>query len=124
MSDTITIITNHVPRDLIQAWELTEAERAEFDYHDWANIMGDNPQSSPEFFRYRGQLYDLGEFSADWGITRGTGLPDWLSGWSAYMSDTFFSGIVIRFPVLEPANRYHDTQIDFERVVVGTYYVS
>jgi hypothetical protein len=105
MLDSITIRTNNVPRDIIDAWELSADERAEFDYIDWPAV--DDGRESASFFRYRGELYDLGEFSADYGITRGAGLPAHLSRWDAYQSDTFFSATVIR---------YCD---DFERVVVG-----
>jgi hypothetical protein len=102
----LTVKTNHQPRDIIQAYELTEAERTEFDYLDWPAI--DDGRDSAEFFRYRGQLYDLREFSADYGITKGSGLPESLSRWDGYLSESFFSAIVVR---------YVD---DNERVVVGT----
>jgi len=114
----VTVRTNNVPRDIIEAWELSEAEREEFDYLDWSEFGTEpNPATSDlprsrsagdaEFFRYRGQLYDLGEFSADYGITRGAGLPPHLARWDGYMSETFFSAIVVR---------YVD---NFERVIVG-----
>jgi hypothetical protein len=105
---TITIRTNNVPRDIIEAHELSAADRAEFDYIDWTAV--DAGVASPQFFRYRGTLYDIGEFSADYGITRGAGLPDHLAGWDAYQSDTFYSATVIRFVD------------DYERVVVGRVY--
>lgn len=120
----IVVTTNHVPRDLIDAWELTEAERAEFDYLDWDAI--EDGRDSAEFFRYRGQLYALHEFSSDWGITRGTGLPHWLDRWHGHMSDSFFSGMVIRFPVDQDnpvSYRSGDVNYDYERIVVGTFYV-
>jgi hypothetical protein len=104
MSD-VKIITNNVPRDTIDASELTPAERAEFDYLDWPSI--EEGTDSASFVRYKGDLHDLGEFTADYGITRGAGLPVHLASWSAYRSDSFFSALVIR---------YVD---DFERVVVG-----
>jgi hypothetical protein len=99
------VITNHVPRDVIDAWELTPAERAEFDYLNWPAI--ERGEDSASFFRYRGQLHDLGEFTADYGITRDAGLPDALSKWDGYRSDSFFSALVVRFTE------------DNERVVVG-----
>ena len=35
MSDIdVVIITNNVPRDIVESWELTAKERAEFDYLD------------------------------------------------------------------------------------------
>lgn len=113
MSDKITIRTNSVPRPLINGWELTEAERAEFDYHDWAAI--DEGTDSAEFFRYRGDLYDLANF------TRISSDGD-LAGWEGVAADSFFSGTLIRFPLVEPANRWHAAEYDYESVVVGTYY--
>lgn|SRR5487761_1389650 len=100
------VITNNMPRDIIDAGELTPAERAEFDYLDWPAM--ERGEDSASFFRYRGQLYDLGEFSVDYGIAKGSGLPDHLSRWDGYMSDSFFSAIVVRY-----VN-------DNEQVVIGT----
>jgi hypothetical protein len=105
---TVTIRTNNVPRDIIEGSELSQAERAEFDYIDWSAV--DHGEVSPQFFRYRGELYDIGEFSADYGITKGAGLPEHLAAWDGYQSDTFFSATVIRFVE------------NFERVVVGRVY--
>lgn len=110
MSD-VKIITNNVPRDVINAWELSASEREDFDYLDWDAI--EDGRDSAEFFRYRGQLYYI----------ESEGRPRFAPGWDAYLSDSFFSGIVYRYPVTEPANRYHDAEIDYERVVVGTYIV-
>jgi hypothetical protein len=36
----LTVKTNNVPRLLIDAYELSEKERAEFDYLDWEAIDG------------------------------------------------------------------------------------
>jgi hypothetical protein len=52
-------------------------------------------------------LYDLGEFSPDYGITRGSRLPANLATWDAYMSAHVFSALVIRW------------MDDCERVIVG-----
>jgi len=94
------IKTNNVPRDVIDAWELTADERERFDYLDWAAIERGEDRAS--FFRYRGELHDLGEFMV-WdnpaSPTRGP--------WDGFRSDSFFSGLVVR---------YVD---DCERVVVG-----
>jgi hypothetical protein len=105
LNTNLTVTTNNVPRDIIDAWQLAPAERGEFDYLDWTAI--EDGRESAEFFRYRGQLYDLGEFSRDYGITRGAGLPAHLSTWDGYMSESAFSAIV---------GRYVD---DNERVIVG-----
>jgi hypothetical protein len=96
----VKIITNHVPRDVIDAGELSAGERAEFDYLDWDAI--ERGEDGASFVRYRGELYDLGEFLR-WdnpaSPTRGE--------WDGFRSDSYFSGLVVR---------YVD---DCERVVVG-----
>ena len=95
MSNDIRVTTNNQPRDIVDAYELTATERAEFDYLDWPAI--DDGRDSASFVRYRGQLLDLGEFSRDYGITKGSGLPAHLSEWDGYMSTTFFSAYVVRY---------------------------
>jgi hypothetical protein len=100
LEPTMRITTNNVPRDLIDAWELSPTEREEFDYLNWDAIEAG--EDSATFFRYRGQLYDLGEF------TRWDG-PEFspLAKWDGYRADSFYSALVIRFVD------------DHERVVVG-----
>jgi hypothetical protein len=102
MSD-LNIITNSVPRDVVEAWELTAGERAEFDYLDWDAI--EQGTDSASFVRYKGSLLDLGEFER-WdnpaSPTR--------QGWDGVRPDSFFSGVVVR---------YADEQC--ETVVVGRY---
>src|SRR5213080_1541983 len=97
---SITVITNNVPRPVIDGWQLTPAERAEFDYINWDAVEAGNDSAS--FFRYLGQLYDLNDgFEIH--------IPEGAPGrWDGFQSDSFFSGIVIRFCD------------DFEYVVVGT----
>jgi hypothetical protein len=108
-SDESKTITNNVPRLLIDAYELTTKEREDFDYLDWQAI--DAGEASATFFRYRGSLYDLGEFMS----TRGGGmfgghLPEDspLMKWDGYFSDSFFSSVVVRF---DPE--------DSDRIIVG-----
>ena len=110
----VKITTNNVPRDVISAWELTAGERAEFDHLDWPAI--DDGRDSAEFFRYRGQLYYMAS----------KGAPSFAPGWDAYLTDSYFSGIVYRFPVDQdnPRNyRSGDVNYDYERVVIGSYCV-
>jgi hypothetical protein len=90
-------ITNHVPRPLIDAYTLTPTEREEFDYLDWPAI--DRGEDSATFFRYRGDLYDLGTF------TRMTATP----GWDGGSADTVFSATLVKI-------------IDDETVIVGRCY--
>lgn len=98
-----TIRTNNVPRDILNDHELSDKEREEFDYHDWDKI--DAGEDSASFFRYKGQVYDLGSFS----LTDPAGNLRRM-GWTGYSGDSYFSGTLVR---------YVD---DNERVVVGRYY--
>ncbi len=96
----MTIKTNNVPRDVVEAHELTEAERAEFDYLDWPAI--EDGRGSASFFRYKGEVYDLGEFE----VWDNPASPT-RQNWDGFRSDSFFSAIVVRYVE------------DYERVVVG-----
>lgn len=89
-----TIITNNVPRNCISWHELTPAEQHEFEYLETAA-----EQDYASFFRYRGNVYDFGEFLR----------IDPPSYWDGYLSDSFFSGILIRLVD------------DGDRVVVGMF---
>jgi hypothetical protein len=91
---SVTITTNNAPRLVIDGYQLTVEERAEFDYIDWTGVDGTD---SATFFRFRGDLYDLGEFSTTWGLSNDAGLPDHLAGWHGYMSTSAFSAILVRY---------------------------
>lgn len=94
------ITTNNVPRDILDAHDLNLDERRQFAYLDWDAI--DAGAESASFFRYRGELYDLGEFE----VWDNPASPT-RQGWDGFRADSYFSGIVVR---------YVD---DNERVVVG-----
>lgn len=96
----LKVTCNNVPRNITYGYELSEKERKEFDYIEAEHFDGHS------FVRYRGELYDLSDF-----MRCGPGeLHD--TGWVGYASDSFFSGIVVK---------YVD---NFERVVIGTYYIT
>ena len=101
----VRVITNNVPRPVIYGYELTAQERADFDYIDWSAVDR-LEDGGGEFVRYKGDLIHLGEFSVDWGLSRGTGLPEHLRGWQAYLSDSAFTALVVRYA-------------DDEHVVIG-----
>lgn len=92
------IITNNQQRPIIQAYELREEEQKEFDYIDF------NDDCSASFFKYKGELYDLGEF-----FTTQELHDSKVKEWDGYQSDNYFSGIVIKYSQ------------DYESVIVGTY---
>ena len=98
------ITTNNHPRYVVDATELTATERAKFDYIDWDAI--DEGEAWASFVRYQGEMYDLGEFDN----TRNLHGDSPLHEWDGYLSDSFFSGLVIRF-----ADEYCDS------IVVGRY---
>lgn len=91
----MTIITNHHPRPIIYGFELSESERSEFDYLE--NI------EDASFFRYRGQLYDLGEFVRIVPAgSKGSAFAHYdhtgeLSGWHGIATDSYFSAVVVRY---------------------------
>lgn len=101
------IITNNVPRDVIYGYELTVEEQKEFDYLNWDKPDQDNDIHN--FFRYKGQLYDLEEFQPTTEL-HSPEVKELKDGWQGYQSDTFFSGTLIRYVE------------DYERIVVGRYY--
>lgn len=109
MSTPPKIVTNNHRRDVVYDHELTAKERAEFDYIDWAACERGEDQAS--FFRFKGELYDIHDFSTDWGLGRGSRLPEWARGWDGYTSDSAFSGMLIKFD-----------RDDTEFVIVGQFF--
>jgi hypothetical protein len=102
----ITIKTNHTPRELLMWHELTDAERATLDYV--------NPEErGTDFFRYRGEVYDMCEFST----TRTLPTDHPLKRWDGFQSDSYFSAVVIRHPFDPTCGR--NGSFDYERVIVG-----
>jgi hypothetical protein len=86
----LTIITNNVPREVVEAYELPIEVRDEFDYLDWTNIeMGWDDR---QFVQYKDQWYDLGDFIS----TNAPGL-DAFKEWDGYVSDSFFSGVLVKY---------------------------
>ena len=77
------IKTNHRPRPILSAYELTEKEALEFDYIE---------PGEGSFFRYRGQVYSLEEFMVWDNPASPTGQQ-----WDGYRGDSYFSGIVVKY---------------------------
>ena len=90
-----TVKTNNVPRATFSGYELTDKEKAEIDYYT-PEELGD-----ALFFRYKGGVYDIGEFLY---------APESLKPWQGYSSTSYFSGIVIK------------CDARMENVIVGAYY--
>jgi hypothetical protein len=90
------IKTNNIPRHIVHGFELPENQRKEFDY------LSDEEYTNNEFFEYKSQFYDLGEFMRCEGELKE-------KGWQGYSADSYFSGIVVKYT-------------DDDSVIVGTYY--
>lgn len=95
---SVQIITNNQPRDLFPVADLPPEE---VQSHGLDYIDGEDAHS-PRLFRYRGNVYDTGEF---------TRAPASLAkDWDGAHGESYFSGVLVRF-------------VDnYERVVVGSWF--
>ena len=113
----INIVTNNVPRDVISGYEMDpKILKKEFDI----DIEGMNDDQigdlcSMEFVTFRGVWYDLQDFITTRPGPWNHGLPEEFREWDGYSSDSFFSGVLLKYA-------REDDRIDHERVVLGTYY--
>jgi hypothetical protein len=78
----MTVKTNLVPRNMLYWDELSDKEKAEFDY------MDKEDQETGNFVRYRGWVYDVGEFMR-YGVEH-KGII-----WAGCEGDSYFSGTLI-----------------------------
>ena len=76
------IITNNQPRLLLYGYELTDKEKTDFNYLDDID--------SHNFIKYKGFIYDVSEFISTYNM-------DSLRDWDGYSSDSYFSGVLIKF---------------------------
>lgn len=103
----IEIRSNYHARPLIYGFELTAKEKKDFDY------LEDVDESI--FFRYKNQLYDIGEIIR---IDENTPFPDF---WHGYSSDSFFSGILVRLCDNTDADRL-SLSCASDYIIVGQYF--
>jgi hypothetical protein len=85
------VITNGHPRPVILASELTE---------DDLRRLGYTPDEGDTFVHYRDWIYPISDFSTTWGLSRnseGSTTPADLQGWHGFLSDSYFTGIVLRY---------------------------
>jgi hypothetical protein len=101
---TLTIKTNNQPRETFYLFQLNEKEqkqvRKQFDYYTEEEIQ------EQSFFNYKGYWYSLNDFLR---IEN----SEELKGWDGYISDSYFSGVVVKF--------VDDFMSDYS-VIVGRYY--
>ena len=79
------IITNNQPRPLLDWWDLTDKEKAEFEW-----LETGEEQCTAVFFRYRGQVYCLDEFTR-------TNSDELLSDWDGLYATSAFSGVLVKY---------------------------
>ena len=105
MTSELTITTNNHKRDLLYWYDLTDKERAEFDWID------QDETEDFEFFRYKGWTYCMADFMR---IEHHNDKE--FSSWDGYSGDSFFSGVLVKYP------REEWGDIDTESIIVGWYF--
>lgn len=92
---------NNIARPIVYGFELSEKEKAEFDYLD--------DIENGQFFRYKGIVYDIDQFI---NIGRNIAPHPQREGWEnfhGYQNDSLFSGVLIKF-------------VGADQVIAATYY--
>lgn len=107
MAPKLVILTDNCARDLHCVADLKARDAARFDYID---ISADG--FVLRLVKYRGSWYDIDDMCSTRELPAYGGLGE-LRRWTAYVSDTYFSGIVFRW-----------ADDDCESVIVGRYYVA
>lgn len=107
----MTIKTNNVPRGLLYWFDLTPKEQKEFDHDEREDSC---------YFRFKGWVYCMDNFLCLHNKVHMPSGQEIFPGWDGYESDSFFSGIVIRYPRMEQYRG--EPEPDVERVIVGTYF--
>ena len=109
--------SNYHKRDLQYFWWLTE-EQQEQVRDDYDYLFKDDAlvtYTDVENFVYKGYVYCMDSFLWTKHPMWSPNPPDWLKEWDGYLNDSFFSGIVIRYPK-------DDCGEDTEHIIVGTFY--
>ena len=115
----LKVITNHVPRDVVNGYEMDpEILFDEFD------IDANDPEldedmiadlCSMQFVKFRDVWYNLEDFITTSPGPWNHGLPEEFKEWDGYASDSFFSGVLLKYA-------RDDDRMDFDQVVMATYY--
>lgn len=82
---SVTIRTDNRPRPLFSWCDLTEKERKEFDY-----IEDPEATANDRFMRYKRWVYDLHQALP-------VGRIEPFKGWTGYMPDSFYSGVLFKY---------------------------
>jgi len=110
MSENVKVITNNKPRETLYYWELTDKQRAIVDdYHDY---LSEEEKHDMQFIPYKNHIYAISDFMSLHNKVYCPNPPDFMQGWDGCLSDSFFSGILIKFPC----------NYDTDFVVMGWYW--
>lgn len=112
-SGEMSIKTDNKAREIILGYQLANDEQKEFDYLDFTEPTDENGNSGEDmyrhFVRFKGRILDLGDFIACHNSFHSPNCPFKDLGWDGYTSDSFFSGILVKYVE------------DNEAVIVGEY---
>jgi hypothetical protein len=97
------VFTNNHKRDILYWHELTKKEQAEF---DWIETSSTLTTDDATFFKYTGWVYCLNDI-----LLAGVMFP----GWDGAVSETFFSGILVKYA------REEWGDLDTDHVIVARY---
>lgn len=100
----LKIISNHHKIPILYWFELTDKEKIE---SDWIESNQDDPDDF-KFFRYKGNIYCLSDFMR-------IDNNDDLKSWDGYFSDSFFSGVLVKWYIDE------FNQLDSDYIIAGWY---
>lgn len=110
MSEVKVITNNHI-RSMHYLWELSEREQEIVKHEfDWINTNDTVSWEEEQFIKYRDNWYCLSDFMSLHNKFYCPNPPDFMQGWDGYLSDSFYSGILIRL------------SDDHDYCVMATYY--
>ena len=93
----VKIITNNHVRELRYLYELSESEQntVKKDF-DWIDDSSTASWDDELFINYRNSWYCLSDFMSLHNKVYNPNPPDFMQGFDGYLSDSFFSGILIK----------------------------
>lgn len=109
MSDT-KVITNNHEREIKYIWSMSDSEvkqvKKEFDWIDDSSTVSWDEEG---FIYYRDNWYCLSDFMSLHNKIYCPNPPEFMRGWDGYLSDSFFSGVLIKL-------------LDSDLCIMGWYY--
>lgn len=88
METQVKTVTNNQPRPVLYGFELTKKEQSEFDY---LNFNDDESGAFATFFRYKGNVYHIGDSMVV------EPMNSLCKGWQGYFGESYFSAVVFKY---------------------------